>query len=259
MLEEYDSRHYLNMGINLLIILDIFLIVYLFLFHYLSDYKGFIAFDVAVCIVLLADFFYNLNRADQKTEYFRHNFLYLVASIPMELFLPFHSIAFRFILLIRLLRSDFVKRSFEDLHHFLENTKFDKVLTWIVFTVIIFTFALFFIDPSLGLFDSLWFVVVTLTTVGYGDVTPSSFTSKILSILLLVMGVFIFSTLTGAISSYFNDKVLNIDTDVENDMAIVFKKLDEQSLELASIKKELELARSENKELHEKLDEALKK
>ena len=73
------------------------------------------------------------------------------------------------------------------------------------------------------------------------------------------MGVFIFSTLTGAISSYFNDKVLNIDTDVEDDMAIVFKKLDEQSSELASIKKELELARSENRELHEKLDEVLKK
>ena len=257
--EGYDSRHYLNIGINLLIILDVFLIVYILLFRYLSDYKAFLAFDVAVCIILLADFFYNLSKADRKREYFRHNFLYLVASIPLELVLPFYFIAFRFILLVKLLRSDFVKKYFENLHHFLENTKFDKVLTWIVFTVIIFTFALFFIDPSLGLFDSLWFVVVTLTTVGYGDVTPSSFSAKIISIMLLIMGVFIFSTLTGAISSYFNDKILNIDTDVEDDIDIVFKKLDEQSLELASIKEELQLARSENKELHEKLDEVLKK
>ena len=37
------------------------------------------------------------------------------------------------------------------------------------------------------------------------------------------------------------------------------KKLDEMSLELESIKKELELSRAENSELHEKLDEVLKK
>ena len=261
LLENNKLQHYLNIVINILIILDVIQITYLLLFPNIpSNIKIiFFAFDVIVCIILLIDFFTNMNKADKKSEFVRHNFLYLVASIPLELILPVYSMAFRFILIIKLLRSSFFKKYFEEIHSFLVNTKFDKLLTWIIFTVIIFTFALFFIDPSLGLFDSLWFVVVTLTTVGYGDVTPGSFSAKIISIMLLVMGVFIFSTLTGAISSYFNDKILNLDTDVEGDMEIVFKKLDDMSVELESIKEELELSRRENRELHEKLDEVLKK
>ena len=253
-------QQYWNRGVNLLIIVDIILIIYLLLFLVAEDLTIFVvAFDVFVCIILLFDFFYRLLKSDQKAQFFRHNYLYLIASIPLELVLPKYFIAFRFILIIRLLNSAFVRKYFENLHHFLEHTKFDKVLTWIIFTVIVFTLSLYFLDASLGLFDSLWFVVVTLTTVGYGDVTPNSFSAKIISILLLVMGIFIFSTLTGAISSYFNDKILNIDTDVEEDLDVVERKLDEMSLELESIKKELELSRAENRQLHEKLDEVLKK
>ncbi len=261
LLENNKMQHYLNMAINILIILDVIQIAYLLLSVNISSTLKiiFFTFDVIVCVFLLIDFFTNMHKADKKSEFVRHNILYLIASIPLELVLPVYFMSFRFILFIKLLKSYFFKKYFEEIHRFLENTKFDKLLTWIIFTVIIFTFALFFIDPSLGLFDSLWFVVVTLTTVGYGDVTPGSFHAKIISIMLLVMGVFIFSTLTGAISSYFNDKILNIDTDVEDDMEIVFKKLDDMSVELESIKEELELARSQNRELHEKLDEILKK
>lgn len=261
MLGNNKFQHYLNMVINILIILDVIQIVYLLLLVNIPSTLKiiFFTFDVIVCVILLIDFFTNMHKADKKSEFVRHNFLYLIASIPLELVLPVYFMAFRFILFIKLLRSSFFKKYFEEIHRFLENTKFDKLLTWIIFTIILFTFALFFIDPSLGLFDSFWFVVVTLTTVGYGDVTPGSFSAKIISVMLLVMGVFIFSTLTGAISSYFNDKILNIDTDVEDDMEILFNKIDDMSVELESIKEELELARSENRELHEKIDEVLKK
>ena len=258
LLEGYNSKH-IKMGINILIIIDIIMIVYILLLNPSGDHKFFMAFDVIVCAILLADFFYELNKANQKKKYFRRYYLYLIASIPMELVLPFPSIAFRFILLIKLFKSELFKKYFESIHRFMESTKFDKLLTWIIFTVIVFTFAIYILDPTLGLFDSFWFVAVTLTTVGYGDVTPSNFTGKIISVLLLIIGIFVFSALTGAIASYFNDKILDIHTDVEDDMDIVLKKLDEMSLELEGVKEELELARSENKELHEKLDEVLKK
>ena len=260
LLEDPKSMHYVNIGLNLLIIFDILLIVYLALFNHSGDFTRFVfAYDFIVCILLLFDFFYRLMKTDGKAEYIRHNFLYFIAAIPLEFFLPAYFIAFRFILLIRLLNSAFFRKYFEELHQFLENTKFDKLLTWIMFTLIVFTIALYFLDPSMGLFDSLWYVVVTLTTVGYGDVVPNSFYSKVISLILLVLGIFIFSTLTGAISSYFNDKILNMDTDVEENLDIVEKKLDDLSLELGSVKEELELARAENRELHEKLDELLKK
>ncbi len=186
--------------------------------------------------------------------------LYVVAIIPFELVFSMYFISFRLLLLFKLFRlTNVVEKYFNNLHRFLENTKLDKILGWIVFTVIIFTFALYILDPSLNLFDSLWFVVVTLTTVGYGDVTPNTFIAKIKSLFLLVMGIFVFSTLSGAISSYFTDKILNIDSDTEEGVNILNQKIDMMDIELKEIRKELALSREENKNLHDKLDEILKK
>lgn len=168
-------------------------------------------------------------------------------------------ISFRLLLLFKLFKlSNVVEKYFNNFHRFLENTKLDKILGWIVFTVIVFTFSLYVMDPSLNLFDSLWFVVVTLTTVGYGDVTPNTFVAKVISLFLLVMGIFVFSTLSSAISSYFTDKILNIDSDTEEGVNLLNQKIDMMDVELKVIKNELALSREENLMLYEKLDEILK-
>lgn len=59
-----------------------------------------------------------------------------------------------------------------------------------------------------NIFNNLWFVIVSITTVGYGDITPNTVYGKIFSLVLLIIGVFIFSAITGAISSYFMDNLL---------------------------------------------------
>ncbi|MBO6111082.1 MAG: hypothetical protein J6P12_09525, partial [Methanobrevibacter sp.] len=142
---------------------------------------------------------------------------------------------------------------------FLENTRLERIMYLIIVVIFIFTFALYFIDPTFSLFDSLWFVMVTLTTVGYGDITPQNPLAKALSLLLIIAGIFVFSTLTGAISSYYTDKVLNIDSDVEDGIDRLSDKVDNLESELVDIKKELKASQNQNKELSEKLDELLKK
>ena len=80
-----------------------------------------------------------------------------------------------------------------------------------VFIIIVIgsTLSLYLVDPGMNnIFDDLWFVVVSITTVGYGDITPVSVYGKILSLILLIVGVFIFSAITGAISTYFMDNLL---------------------------------------------------
>ena len=99
----------------------------------------------------------------------------------------------------------------------------------------------------------------TLTTVGYGDVTPNTLVAKASSLILLILGVFIFSTLTGAISSYFTDKVINIDSDVEENVMELHEKIDRIDNELEAVKNELAASREENMRLHEKIDELLKR
>ena len=261
MLGNYRSKDILYMLINILILADVVLIAYMLLFSIPNDLISLIImFDVIICIILIIDFFYKLQNDDEKSKFFKHNVLFLIASIPYEFVLPTFFMAFRFLLLLRLFKlSGIIERYFESLHRFFESTKLDKVFAWIVFTVILFTFAIYFLDPSLGLFDSLWYVVVTLTTVGYGDITPNTFQAKIVSILLLILGICVFSIMTGAVSSYFSDKILNIDTDTEEELDVLDEKIEDISSQLKDIRKELELTRAENRELHEKLDEALKK
>jgi hypothetical protein len=47
----------------------------------------------------------------------------------------------------------------------------------------------FMITESLSLSDSLYFSIVTIATVGYGDISPATDAGKILSIFLIVIGV----------------------------------------------------------------------
>jgi voltage-gated potassium channel len=56
------------------------------------------------------------------------------------------------------------------------------------------------------IFDSLWWTVVTITTVGYGDKVPQYPLGKILATVLMFLGVIITSLLSGTIASIFVDR-----------------------------------------------------
>ena len=51
------------------------------------------------------------------------------------------------------------------------------------------------------LFTSLWWTVVTLTTVGYGDVVPNTLGGKLMGFLVMICGIGVVSTFTGNIAS----------------------------------------------------------
>jgi voltage-gated potassium channel len=73
-------------------------------------------------------------------------------------------------------------------------------------------------------FDALWWGVVTLTTVGYGDVTPQTTEGRIAAMALMLLGIGLFGALTATVTSYLLTHDLNrgeakVDTDVELDQA----------------------------------------
>jgi len=53
-----------------------------------------------------------------------------------------------------------------------------------------------------NLWDSFWYSIVTITTVGYGDKTPITFGGKIVGLLLMGMGVIVMAAVTGQIASF---------------------------------------------------------
>jgi len=54
---------------------------------------------------------------------------------------------------------------------------------------------------GLDFFSALWWTVVTLTTVGYGDIVPQTFPGKVLGIVIMASGVGLVSTLSGNLAS----------------------------------------------------------
>ena len=51
--------------------------------------------------------------------------------------------------------------------------------------------------------DAIWYVLVTMSTVGYGDFYPVSDVGRIVGSLIILVGVGVFGTLTGFIANFF--------------------------------------------------------
>ena len=138
---------------------------------------------------------------------------------------------------------DFIKDLFR-------KTNLHKVLIGIFVTILIFWTAFYLFSPTYGWFDDFYFVIVTLTTVGYGDVTPKTYNEKVLAIILILIGVFVFSAITAIISSFLTDRIL--DDDEENIVSEIQETIEEKS---ENIMAELKSVRMENKQLKAELNE----
>jgi voltage-gated potassium channel len=62
-------------------------------------------------------------------------------------------------------------------------------------------------------FDALWWGVVTLTTVGYGDVTPITTEGKVAAMVLMLLGIGLFGAITATITSYLMSRDSHHDPD----------------------------------------------
>ena len=58
-----------------------------------------------------------------------------------------------------------------------------------------------------SIFDSLWWAIITLTTVGYGDVYPITVGGKVFTFIILMIGLGIVAVPTGIISSALTGSV----------------------------------------------------
>ena len=56
------------------------------------------------------------------------------------------------------------------------------------------------------LFDAIWYTLVTITTVGYGDITPHSILGRTSAMILLLAGVALFGALSGKFASFLFDR-----------------------------------------------------
>jgi voltage-gated potassium channel len=51
--------------------------------------------------------------------------------------------------------------------------------------------------------DAIWYIIVTMSTVGYGDLAPVTSVGRVVGSLIIVVGVGVFGTLTGFLANAF--------------------------------------------------------
>ena len=162
---------------------------------------------------------------DGKTETARRlNYIFsvsglidLVAIIPNLLAYAGFGLDLRWVRILRLtrlLKISHYTPAFKILFDVLKEERYPLSATFYLLLVAMFfsSATLYFLEGELqegfqSIPDAMWWSVVTLTTVGYGDVSPITNLGKITGALTAVMGVMTVAMTTGIIASSFASKM----------------------------------------------------
>ncbi|UXX80233.1 ion transporter [Reichenbachiella carrageenanivorans] len=195
---------------NLLLILSIYVVVELYLdtiLDYPENVKEALSWiDFGICMLFLFDFFNGFFRSKNKWRYFKNNWIDLISSIPTIEALRMGRIV-RVIRILRVLRSaKYIFNAFSKKNSF--NT-FRNLMLISGMIILFFTLSFYHLERNANphitsMSDSLWWTTVTTITVGFlQDIPPVTVEGKFLSVALILLGMIMFSTLTGTITDYF--------------------------------------------------------
>lgn len=98
------------------------------------------------------------------------------------------------------------KSGFQRLRGFLQRENLDRILFIIGTIIVISSLGLYWLEPRLSLGDAFWWSIVTLATVGYGDISPVTLGGRIIAIVIMFFGIGILATFSATIASVLVDK-----------------------------------------------------
>jgi voltage-gated potassium channel len=164
------------------------------------------AVNIVAWIVFLVDFIVHERRLEHYLATWLGRFDLLVVVLTAPWFLLPGPGESRFVILIRLARVARLLMAGTGARRLFE--RIGRVAVIAVAVVVIGAAAAYRAEhpsnPEFATFgDSLWWAVVTLTTVGYGDIVPKTTAGRLTGFMIMVTGVGILGVLAGSLASFF--------------------------------------------------------
>jgi voltage-gated potassium channel len=171
-------------------------------------------YDNAICVIFLIDFAYNVTGARPKNGYLvgQRGWIDLLGSIPSFTFFPAAGLlrmfrVFRLTRIMRIFRGQNQKQIVADvLHNRGQYATFITILLAGMVLSVASILVLQFESRSPGANittggDALWWAIVTITTVGYGDFYPTTALGRITGVFVMFSGVGIIGALASILAS----------------------------------------------------------
>lgn len=218
---DHLNRFFDSLGFEALTIIFILLSVTILVlentFH-LKDAFADILSILTICLNLFfaLEFAFRFLLAKRRAYFLKKHIIELLALLPLLR-------VFRLLRILHLLRAVKIFKSNRNINQFNEKSnllskmfseKATEVLMviFILITVILIgSFGIMILEGKANkefesFSDSLWWSVVTLTTVGYGDKYPITEGGRTLATIFMILGLSIFAMITGFISSFIIEK-----------------------------------------------------
>ena len=178
-------------------------------------------YDFIISLLILIDFIVFRIRRGKLDEniglFIRNNWAYIVSIIPLSFicFNIFHLFSFvDIIVLIVILRFYALYKVLlmtgKEVRKYPSKTKLDYA-TFVLLLVLVFGSFLFFlvehgVNPEVPTYDSaMWYSIVSMTTVGYGDIVPITAIGRIIGTIIILSGMLYLSLLTATLAFSFID------------------------------------------------------
>jgi voltage-gated potassium channel len=167
-----------------------------------------IIFDTAISLVFLYDFFLAFHMALSKKTYLRWGWLDLLGSLPGFPFLRPARIP-RAVQLAKSIRKKRLSGALKEIAENRAGTIVILALLVVLLSLSIFSGLVYYFEgqaPNANIQspdDALWWTLVTISTVGYGDYYPVTEGGRLIAVVLFTFGVGIFGVISSTLASWF--------------------------------------------------------
>lgn len=211
MQNKWKLKEYYDTSIIILALISVVLVIFSFTDLIDLENPPYSIIDLVLWLVFLVDYIWRFSISKSKWSFIINNIFDLLAILPLNAIFTVFRLGRIFRLarltklvkLTRLLRIIGLTGKLEKkLKIFLRTNGLIYIL-YVNFFIVLVGSSILSVVEEKTFSDSVWWSLVTVTTVGYGDIVPTSIFGKWLAVLLMLVGIETIGMLTSALTNFF--------------------------------------------------------